>query len=435
MNLDTQKAIIAVLLNHPELHPAITNNITVDDLCNEAGKPPIGDIYRAIKSALQEGRKLDVVLIAQEAGVTRDYLQKFVEWDYSTDNIDEYVQKTKERATTRRLKEFASGLLHRDADSGELMEYAEKTLANIRSLSLGGSDVKKHEIATVVEKYLEKVEKDKTIPIEERVIRTQFTDLNRVIGGLYRSNYSILTGRPGMAKTLLASNITDHRLGQGDRVATFILEMSEFRLLERQISARTGIPIRQITELSFFDDEEAAVSFYETVNTIAEGNWHLYGLRNKDFRTLERNLLSLQYEVGRVDLVTVDYLQKMHYPGPGIVNRPRELGRISSEFATLAGEIGSHFLVLSQLNRECENRQDKRPQLSDLKGSGDIEQDADLVMGLYRDAYYYEDTDRPNVAEVLILKQRNGPFPETVDLYYSGKDLTFGNLEKGTGLF
>ena len=258
-------------------------------------------------------------------------------------------------------------------------------------------------------------------------IPTGFTDMDKLLGGLNKSDLLIVAARPGMGKTSLQLSIAlNAGLRLNKRVAMFNLEMSGEQLLQRLIAAETRIDSQRLRRGKLYDNEWEV--FYEAVGRLA--NTQIF-IDDTPFTTpmqLRTKCRRLKAEYG-LDLVMIDYLQLMQAERTSN-NRVQEISEISRALKGLARELDVPVVAASQLSRAVESRQDKRPQLSDLRDSGSIEQDSDIVMFIYRDEYYNpETTERPNIAEVSIAKHRNGP-TGVVDLFWHGKLATFSNLQR-----
>ena len=249
-------------------------------------------------------------------------------------------------------------------------------------------------------------------------IPSGFRDVDALLGGFQKSDFVIVAGRPGSGKTSYLLSIAANVARMGGRVAIFSLEMSIQQLIMRFVAMETGINVQKL-RLGKLTAQEAA-RFTEAIGRM--GNWKLFlddtpALNPADLRTRSRRW---HHEYG-LDMVIVDYLQLMNEPSIKN-NRVQEVGYISRTTKGLAKELNLPIIAASQLSRAVEKRQDKRPILSDLRESGEQEQDTDVIQFLYRDEYYNENTEFPNQAEIITAKHRNGP-TGTVSLYFE-KSLT-----------
>jgi replicative DNA helicase len=245
-------------------------------------------------------------------------------------------------------------------------------------------------------------------------IPTGFTDIDRLLGGLQRSDMVILAARPSVGKTSLALGFAHNAAKRfGQRVAFFSLEMSNEQVVQRLISAETGINAQRLRRGEIEQDEWSR--FIKATNDLAETHFFIDDTPGASALELRSKARRLHAEVG-IDLVVVDYLQLMRGDFRS-ENRVQEISSISRALKALARELNVPVLALSQLSRGVESRTDKRPILSDLRESGALEQDADVVMFIYRDELYNENTERKNLADIIVAKHRNGP-TGTVTLYF-----------------
>jgi len=282
-------------------------------------------------------------------------------------------------------------------------------------------------VKQIAREYLERVEKLHERGDDVIGVPTGFTDLDRLLGGLNKSDLLILAARPGMGKTSLQNAIAlTAATRYGKRIAIFNLEMSGEQLVQRMLAAETRIDSQRLRRGQLYDHEWPI--FMEAIGRLSETRIFIDDTPSITPNQLRTKCRRLYAEHG-LDLVLIDYLQLMQAER-STNNRVQEISEISRSLKGLARELDVPVLASAQLSRAVEQRQDKRPLLSDLRDSGSIEQDADVVMFIYRDEYYNPDTtERPNIAEVNITKHRNGP-TGSIDLYWHGKLATFRNLQR-----
>lgn len=304
-----------------------------------------------------------------------------------------------------------------DASGSEIFQISQNSTA--KGISHGRN---------VARAYLEKIEQIRLDDREITGIPTGLSDLDRVTSGLNNSDLIILAARPGMGKTSLQNGIgLEAALKQGKNVAFFNLEMSEEQLMQRMIASIAKIDITRLKRGDLNDGEWALV--HQAVHEIGLAEIFIDDMPSLSPIQLRTKCRKLDAEHG-LDLIVVDYLQLMTGDKNNSANRVQEVGEISRGLKQLARELDVPVLASAQLSRGVESRLDKRPMLSDLRDSGSIEQDADIVMFIYRDDYYNPETsDRPNIAELNIAKHRNGP-TATVDMYWNGPLATFSNLAR-----
>jgi replicative DNA helicase len=261
-------------------------------------------------------------------------------------------------------------------------------------------------IRQVLESYFDRVEYLQQHQGQIIGVPTGLTDLDKLLGGLQRSDMIVMAGRPGMGKTSLALSIALQaaRLHQ-KRVALFSLEMSDEQLVQRLVSAETGIDSQRLRLGNIKSDEWT--TFYQAIRLLSETMVFIDDTPAISVLELRTKARRLHAEHG-LDLLIVDYLQLMR-GGTRNENRQQEISLISRSLKGIARELNIPVLALSQLSRQVESRHDKRPMLSDLRESGSIEQDADIVLFIYRDDVYNPDTEFPNIAEIIVAKHRSGP--------------------------
>lgn len=247
-----------------------------------------------------------------------------------------------------------------------------------------------------------------------------------MLGGLNRSDLIIIAARPGMGKTSLQNAIAlTAARRHNKRVAMFNLEMSAEQLVQRMVAAETRIDSQRLRRGKLAEQEWPI--FMQAIGRLSETKIFIDDTPSITPMQLRTKCRRLYAEHG-IDLIMIDYLQLMNAEYR-TNNRVQEISDISRGLKTLARELDVPVVAAAQLSRAVEQRQDKHPLLSDLRDSGSIEQDADVVIFIYRDEYYNEDTERPNIAELNIAKHRNGP-TGSVDLFWHGKLATFKNLQR-----
>lgn len=257
-------------------------------------------------------------------------------------------------------------------------------------------------------------------------VATGLVDLDRLIGGLPIGYLTILAARPGMGKSMLERTIAAHAAGSGLVVAEFNLEMPAEALIRRHVAGLSGLAYDDIERGKL--DEGQATRFMSAVGQMSEWRLYIDDTPSLTISQLRAKCRRLKARHG-LDLVTVDYVQLMT-PDRSRGNREQEIGEISRGLVVLAKELRVPVLALAQLNRGVESRGDKKPLLSDLRESGTLEQDASVVMFIYRDEYYNKDTTaRPNIADIDTAKNRYGKAGE-VSLYFNGRTASFRNLQR-----
>jgi replicative DNA helicase len=261
-------------------------------------------------------------------------------------------------------------------------------------------------------------------------VRTGFYDLDRLTSGLQAGDLIVLAARPSMGKTALALNIAEHvAVKEGLPVVVFSMEMGASQLALRMVGSLGRIDQSHLRTGNLRDDEWGRLS--EAVEKLGKVSLFIDESGSLSPSELRARARRQARQCGKLGLIVVDYLQLMSgSDGASEENRATVLGEISRGLKSLAKELQCPVVALSQLNRSVESRTDKRPMMSDLRESGAIEQDADVIMFIYRDEYYNKDTKEPGVAEIIIAKQRNGPIG-TANLAFLNQYTLFANIEQG----
>lgn len=431
MNIDLtiemeKKLLSAMMLKESAVIPEVTELVKAEDFYREEHKI----IFRGLVQVFENGTPPDVLLLEEELRRTgeikkipRRYLFGLIDYEWTTSRATTYARAIHNSAILRRMQEtcnfISESIDEGDADDlDELVELAEKKMFAFLNEKKSTTTQIKEPVGEVISQLMEAM----TNPDSLRGVPTGLLDLDKVTNGLQKSDMIILAARPSMGKTALALNIAWQAARAGKIVAIFSLEMSKTQLAQRLLSAASyvnSINIRdgKITEEEFDRVVNAAdrLSKLEMYVDDAAGQ-SLMEIRNKARR--------LSQTVG-LDLIVIDYIQLMQ--GRRAENRVQEISEISRGLKALAREMNIPVLALSQLSRATELRAEKKPQLSDLRDSGSLEQDADIVMFLYREEYYTHEADVANIAELNIAKNRNGE-TKTLRLYFSRETQLFGNL-------
>ncbi len=330
-------------------------------------------------------------------------------------HVEHYARIVERTATRRRLIEAAgqiAALAYQEAeDVDEVVDRAEQVLFGVSERRISRELVP---IKQVLSEYYDRIEYLTRHRGEMIGIPTGFTDIDKLLGGLQRSDLVILAARPSAGKTSLALGFAHNSAKRwGQRVAFFSLEMSDEQVVQRLIAAETGINAQRLRRGDIEQDEWGR--FMKATSDLAETHIYIDDTPSISALELRTKARRLHAEIG-VDLIVVDYLQLMRGDFRA-ENRVQEIASISRALKALARELNVPVLALSQLSRGVESRTDKRPILSDLRESGALEQDADVVIFIYRDEMYNENTERPNIADIMVAKHRNGP-TGSVSLYF-----------------
>lgn len=410
--------------------------ISVEDAVDGLSLLKAGDFYRAahskiytaIESLIEQDKGIDLITVISELDKVghldqvggKKFMNELSDISLSGSNIEYHADIVLDKSLRRSLIKIANRMIEKahssDEDPLELLNDLERKM-------MEAEDMDPFKSATsLMMRFVDEFDKKKKSPSLVTGIRTGYGDLDKCVRGLRPGNLVILAARPSMGKTALASNICAHAANQGYRIGHISLEMSDKELMDRFISSESGVYLdKVITGYNLSDAEVSKIS--DAAANIGEWNYFIDDSGAGDFKKI-RVLAKRKSIQKKLDLLVIDYMQLMHTTG---YNRETEISQIARGLKLLAKNLEIPIIALSQLNRKLEDREDKRPRLSDLRESGAIEQDADVVMFIYRDEVYHEsapDTD-PGEAEVIIAKNRQGP-TKTVPLYWQAKITKFG---------
>lgn len=434
---EAEQGLLGSLLIDNRVYDMVNDVVTADDFYR-------GDhrrIYEHICQLITSGRPADVLTVhdsmvsvglGQEG--TKSFLNSLAINTPNSANARRYAEIVRDRSVLRSLVTAGSGIVDAALDTKgretrDILDEAEKTIFSISEQTQAQGDglkpVKNALIA--VSDQVTKLYNSNSRDVVTGV-PTGFTDLDRLTKGMHPGELIVVAGRPAMGKTTFAMNIAEHvALRAGMPIAVFSMEMPAEQLAMRLISSYKRIPLSNLRDGQLKGDDLQRMG--EAVTEIAN-NKNIFiddsaGLRISDVRSRARRL---SREVKQLGLIVVDYIQLMGGEGKSD-NRATEISEISRGLKLLAKELGCPIIGLSQLNRSVDARPDKRPVMSDLRESGAIEQDADVIIFLYRDVVYNEElkgTDDERNAEAIVRKQRNGPIG-TIDLTFFGEYTQFKN--------
>ena len=410
-NEEAERSVLGAVMLNKDVLSEVLEEVTADDFYNESHK----EIFRAIWELYKDNTAVDMLTVCEElkkrksldmAG-GRAYIATLTSEVPSTANAVEYAKIVAEKATLRQMIKTSEDITEKGYDAkmaaGEILDYAESGIFKIAQKRQKNDYAKIQDVLLTNIKIIDAAaqNKDKIVGIP-----TGFKDIDEKTSGLQRSDLIIVAARPAMGKTAFALNIAQQSaVKAGSSVIIFSLEMSKEQLGQRLLAMQARGEMQKLKQgdLDRKDWDRITMALDELNNTKIviddTPGISLMEMRNKCRR--------LKAEQG-LDLVVIDYLQLMSLQGK-TDNRQQEISTISRNLKLLAREMDCPVIVLSQLSRAPEQRQDHRPILSDLRESGSIEQDADIVIFLYRDDYYNENTDKPGVCEVNIAKHRSGP--------------------------
>ncbi len=429
---EAEEAVLGALLIDPDAIFDVAGFLKPDAFYRQQNRW----IYEAILSLNDRRDPIDLITLTEELRRSDQleevggeaYIISLLNTVPTSVNARSYGRVVESASTRRKLISAAGTIANLAFDEGEditvVIDRAEQTLFGVSEQRTTRDLVPVNLIAN---DFLERIEELNARGEDVIGVPTGFNDLDRMLGGLNKSDLLILAARPGMGKTALQNAIALNAARRhGKRVAIFNLEMSGEQLVQRMIASETRIDSQRLRRGKLHEHEWPI--FMEAIGRLSETKIFIDdtpALTPMQLRTKCRRL----YAEHGLDLIVIDYLQLMQANFTNN-NRVQEISEISRGLKTLARELDVPVLAAAQLSRAVEQRQDKHPQLSDLRDSGSIEQDADIVMFIYRDEYYNpETTERPNIAELSIAKHRNGP-TGTIDLFWHGKLATFRNLQR-----
>lgn len=397
-------------------------------------KPENAILFKAILEIDESGQSVDLVtmtnklrkenLLEKAGGVF--YLGQIAAAPSTVYNVKQYAKIVQEKSTMRQLIRISDGIRNRCFDDAEpvesILDDAERLVLDI-SKQRQRNDVTR--VDEIVPTNLEKIEEAAKQEDEITGIPSGFIDLDHMTNGWQRSDLIILAARPAMGKTALCLNMAANAaIDYHYPVAIFSLEMSKEQLVMRMLAAAARIDQKRLRTGQLNPDEWGA--FLQKIGPLTSAPIYIDDTPAITIRELRAKARRLQSREGDLGLILVDYLQLMGGSGNS-ENRQQEVSKISRSLKALARELNVPIIALSQLSRTVEQTKDKRPQLSHLRESGSLEQDADIVLFIHREEYYNEDTDRRGIADVIIAKHRNGP-TGTVELAFQNELTRFDNL-------
>ncbi|NNN46199.1 MULTISPECIES: replicative DNA helicase [Vibrio] len=433
-SLEAEQSVIGGLLMDNDRWDTVSERVIAQDFYSR----PHRLIFEAVKHLLEAGQPLDLITLSEHLELREQledvggfaYLADLVKNTPSAANINAYAEIVAERALVRNLIGVANEIADAGYDpqgrsSEDLLDLAEsKVFAIAESRTNDGEGPQN--VDTILEKTLERIELLYKTPQDGVTgVNTGFTDLNKKTAGLQGSDLIIVAARPSMGKTTFAMNLCENAAMQQDKpVLIFSLEMPAEQIMMRILASLSRVDQTKIRTGQLDDEDWARISstmgmLMEKKNMFIDDS---SALTPTEVRSRARRIAR---EHGGLSLIMVDYLQLMRVPALSD-NRTLEIAEISRSLKALAKELNVPVVALSQLNRSLEQRADKRPVNSDLRESGSIEQDADLIMFIYRDEVYHPDSPLKGIAEIIIGKQRNGPIG-SVRLTFQGQYSRFDN--------
>ncbi len=429
-SIEAEQSVLGAMILDKDAITEVTDVIKTDDFYREAHK----EIFGAIIDLYNKNEPVDLVTVSdqlilkgklEETGGMA-YLADLTSAGVVTTNARYYAKIIDEKSTLRRLIKASSEIIeygYETQDAALVLDQAEKSIFDI-------SQKQNREGMTAIREVLvnayEEIERMYEHEGGLTGITTGFIDLDSKTSGFQRSDMILVAARPSMGKTAFSLNLCHNAALKGEGcVAIFSLEMSKEQLVQRLLSSEAHIPLGKIRNGDL--EEQDWIDLTKGMSTLSNAKIFIDDTPAVTVMEVRAKCRRLKMEHG-LDMVMIDYLQLMS-GGAGIESRQQEISNISRGLKGLARELNCPVVALSQLSRAPELRADHRPILSDLRESGAIEQDADVVMFLYRDEYYFPESEKKGIGEVIIAKQRNGE-TGTVELTWLGQFTKFVNIER-----
>lgn len=432
-SIEAEQSVIGSMLMDKEAIIAASEIVTARDFYQQQ----YGIMFETMVELFNEGKPVDLVTLQdrlKEKDVppevsSLDFVRDIITTVPTSANVKSYANIVREKAVLRRLikvnEEIANTCYAGKEPLEQILASTEKFVFDLLQSRSSGEFVPIRQVALNV---LEKIEAASKTQGTVTGIPTGFIDLDYKTSGMQPSDFVLIAARPSMGKTAFVLNLVDHvAVRKGLPCMIFSLEMSKEQLVNRMLAMESNVDSQKLRTGNLTDSDWDAI--VEGIGVIGNSKLVIDDTPGISITELRSKCRKMKLEQG-LSMIIIDYLQLMSGSGgKSSESRQQEISEISRSLKALAREMNAPVVALSQLSRACETRTDHRPMLSDLRESGAIEQDADVVMFLYRDDYYNKDTDMPNIAEVIIAKQRNGPIG-TVNLLWQPEFTKFVNLEK-----
>lgn len=408
-SVEAEHGLLGAMMMQPHLIDVLTDDLSADAFA----WPENAELYRLIIALNNESQPIDVITLAERREFLADdlrtmsYAGEIIKNTPSVANAKTYARIVKDRAVARQILSVSSQIAEIAHEETPIQDKISSAQALVLGLDGTGSDGECQLVAEIWAEHIEVLQERHNRTISGELfdgLSTGLPDLDKFTQGLKPGQMITIAGRPAMGKTTLAMNIAAHvAVNQKLPVVVFSLEMSKTQLMDRLASAIGGIPLKDIksgvaaekysTELAYAGSRILGAQI--VVSDVSE-------MTMPRIRSIARRQ---KHKLKGMGLIVVDYLGLVEGDGKG---RVEDVTAMSRQIKLLAREMGCPVLILSQLNRSCESRPDKRPVLSDLRESGAIEQDSDIVVFVYRDEVYFPNSERKGVAEILIRKNRDG---------------------------
>lgn len=431
-NIDAEKSLLGAVLIDEETLADISEHVKPHDFYDKRH----ATIFAGMTRLYERHKPVDLLTLSDELKKKDEldivggsaYLTELTNYVPTAAHAEAYAEMVSLKAVRRRLIKASTTIseLGYDEDNStqELLEKAEAELFSVSDQSLK-QDLTS--IETILNDSFDRMEELHRNKGALRGVRTGYRDLDNMTAGLQRSDLIILAARPAMGKTTLVTNLAYNVATVAKQAVLFFsLEMSKEQLVDRMLADASGVDAWNIRTGNLSDEDFSKLS--DAMGEMAEAPIFIDdtpGVSVLEMRTKARRIAHEQ----PIGLIIIDYLQLMQGSGKNDGNRVQEVSEISRGLKLIARELNVPVIALSQLSRSVESRSPQIPQLADLRESGSIEQDADIVMFIYREAYYNPETERENITDLIIAKHRNGPVGK-VELYFHPERLRFMSLDK-----
>ncbi|MGG7165666.1 replicative DNA helicase [Clostridium ihumii] len=430
-NIEAEQSVLGSMLIDKAAISAAAEELEGEDFYRDNHKV----IFKAIRELYQKDIPVDMITLIEHLRSTEkldeaggiSYITEISTSVPTTANLNSYIKIVNDKATLRKLIRSATNIIetsyNKQNDVDGVVDFAEKSVFSI-SEEKNTSDFEA--MSVVLERGFEEIERIYNNKGETTGVPSGFRDLDDKTSGFQSGDMVLIAARPSMGKTTFALNLAQYAaLRSGKSVAIFSLEMSKEQLAYKLLCAEANVDMLKLRTGNL--DEKDWENIARASGPLADAKIFIDDTAGISIVEMRSKCRRLKMEHG-IDMILIDYLQLMSGSGGSGDNRQQEVAEISRSIKAIAKEMKCPVIALSQLSRAPEQRADHRPMLSDLRESGSIEQDADLVMFLYRDEYYDKETEDKNIAECIIAKQRNGPVG-TVKLAWLGQYSKFGSLD------
>lgn len=432
-SIESEQCVIGSILSDTEALMIVSEILKVDDFYSEGHR----SIYECMLELSEERTPIDIVTISEKLR-NRDmldvvggmnYLTSTVTMVPTTSNVKTYAEIVREKSILRKLIKASNDIINIGySDSDNVLEILNLAESNIFKISQERMSNNFNKIGDVLGTVLGQIEEVSVKGSDITGLDTGFADLNSALGGFHDSDLILIAARPAMGKTAFALNLVmNAAIKSMASVAVFSLEMSKEQLVQRLVSSQSHVEMEKISKGRLADEDWKKIM--DAMKILSKTDIYIDDTPGIKVSEIRSKCRKLKTENKKLDMVMIDYLQLMEGDGRS-ESRQQEVSKISRSLKILAKELDCPVVALSQLSRNTENTKDHVPKLSDLRDSGAIEQDADIVMFIYRDEYYHpNDTKKKNIAEIKIAKNRHGETSD-VELVWMGHIQKFGDKIK-----